>query len=71
VLGPGHRWPYALLPGYWLLEQQPATRATAQRLGLVTLAQMVNAMVAAVENPVASRVVEVPEIRRYTRISTP
>lgn len=71
VLGPRHRWPYVLLPAYWLLEQLPATRETAQRLGLVTLDQMVNALVIAVESPAASRVVEVPEIRRYTRISTP
>jgi uncharacterized protein YbjT (DUF2867 family) len=36
VLGPGHRWPYALLPMYWLLEQLPRTRDGARRLGLVT-----------------------------------
>jgi uncharacterized protein YbjT (DUF2867 family) len=23
VLGPGHRWPYALLPVYWLMERFP------------------------------------------------
>jgi uncharacterized protein YbjT (DUF2867 family) len=39
VLGPGHRWPYALLPIYWLLERLPKTRDSAQRLGLVTLDQ--------------------------------
>lgn len=27
VVGPGHRWPFALLPVYWLLELFPATRA--------------------------------------------
>ena len=26
VLGPGHRWPYLLLPVYALLEAVPATR---------------------------------------------
>jgi uncharacterized protein YbjT (DUF2867 family) len=71
VLGPGHRWPYVLLPAYWLLEQLSATRETAQRLGLVTLDQRMNALVIAVESRAASRVVEVPEILRYTRISTP
>ncbi len=25
VLGPGHRWPYALVPMYWLFERIPAT----------------------------------------------
>jgi uncharacterized protein YbjT (DUF2867 family) len=64
VLGPGHRWPYLLLPGYWLAERIPATRAGARRLGLVTLAQMVNALVAAVENPCQGmRFLEVPQIR--------
>ncbi|HEY1253072.1 MAG TPA: NAD(P)H-binding protein [Thermoanaerobaculia bacterium] len=68
VLGPGHRWPYALLPFYWILERLPPTRAGARRLGLVTLAQMVRALVAAVESespPAAGppRIVEVPEIR--------
>lgn len=65
VLGPGHRWPYLLLPGYWLLERLPATRDGALRLGLVTLAQMVSALVEAVENPVEGvRIVGVPEIRK-------
>lgn len=40
VLGPGHRWPYLLLPVYALLRLIPSTRASAERLGLVTLAQM-------------------------------
>jgi len=67
VLGPGHRWPLALLPFYWLAEQLPATRDTALRLGLVTLDQMVNALVAAVEAPPAkNRVLDVPAIRRLT-----
>ena len=64
VLGPGHRWPYALLPMYWLLERLPLTRAGARRLGLVTREQMVRALVCAVENPSPGvRIVEVPEIR--------
>jgi uncharacterized protein YbjT (DUF2867 family) len=64
VLGPGHRWPYLLLPGYWLLERLPGTRDMARRLGLVTLDQMAAAIVAAIENPPAGvRIVEVPEIR--------
>ncbi|HEX9782468.1 MAG TPA: NAD(P)H-binding protein, partial [Opitutaceae bacterium] len=51
VLGPGHRWPYLLLPLYALMECFPATRPSAQRLALVTLPQMVAALVNAVENP--------------------
>jgi uncharacterized protein YbjT (DUF2867 family) len=64
VLGPGHRWPYLLLPGYKVAELLPPTREGAQRLGLVTLEQMTNALTVAVENPVEGiRVVTVPEIR--------
>jgi uncharacterized protein YbjT (DUF2867 family) len=63
VLGPGHRWPYALIPVYWLLRAIPTTRATAERLGFVTLSQMVRALVAAVETPSCGiKIVEVPEI---------
>ncbi|MFL5496079.1 MAG: hypothetical protein ACJ8DC_16970 [Gemmatimonadales bacterium] len=64
VLGPGHRWPYLLLPLYSVLDRLPATRAGAARLGLVTRREMVAALVSAVEHPPAGiRVVEVPEIR--------
>jgi len=64
VLGPGHRWAYALLPMYWLLGALPATRAGARRLGMVTLEQMIGALMWAVETSGPdSRVMEVPEIR--------
>jgi uncharacterized protein YbjT (DUF2867 family) len=67
VLGPGHWWPKALVPFYRLAELIPATRASAERLGLVTIEQMVTAIVSAVENPPArgrQRIVDVPAIRR-------
>lgn len=64
VLGPGHRWPSVLIPIYWLMEQLPSTRDSARRLGLVTIDQMLAALVNAVENPAAGiRVIEVPQIR--------
>jgi uncharacterized protein YbjT (DUF2867 family) len=64
VLGPGHRWPYLLLPLYAAAELIPPTRATARRLGLVTLPEMLAALIAAVEDPaVGIRILEVPEIR--------
>ncbi|HKT47395.1 MAG TPA: NAD(P)H-binding protein [Candidatus Acidoferrales bacterium] len=63
VLGPGHYWPYLLKPGYWLARRIPALREGALRLGLVTLEQMLAALVIAVENPVRGiRAVNVPEI---------
>jgi uncharacterized protein YbjT (DUF2867 family) len=64
VLGPGHRWPYALIPFYWLARQIPSTREGAMRLGLVTLRQMQCALVTAVENPSRGvTTVDVPAIR--------
>jgi uncharacterized protein YbjT (DUF2867 family) len=49
VLGPGHRWPYLLLPAYKVMEFLPATREAALRLGLVKLRHMVNTLIASVE----------------------
>jgi len=64
VLGPGHRWPYLFLPVYRLLQLFPPTRDTAVRLYPVTLAQMIAALVRAVENPASGiRIVEAAEIR--------
>ncbi len=64
VLGPGRRWPLVLKPMYWLMEHIPATRESAQRLGLVTLEQMVGALVRSIENPAQGvRILGVREIR--------
>lgn len=64
VLGPGHWWPYLLLPMYKLAELLPQTRAGALRLGLVTINQMTVALTEAVENPSRGiRIVSVPDIR--------
>ncbi|HZR04277.1 MAG TPA: NAD(P)H-binding protein [Candidatus Udaeobacter sp.] len=65
VIGPGHRWPYAILPVYWILERLPTMRGFAQRLGLVTIGQMLNALEWSIENPPAGiRIIDVPQIRR-------
>jgi len=75
VLGPGHRWPYALVPFYWILERLPPTREGATRLCLVTLAQMARALVAAVDSgpPPASspRIIDVPGIRAASPSNPP
>ena len=64
ILGPGRRWPLLLVPAYWLMGALPSTRESARRLGLVTIDQMVRAMVRAVEEPARGlRVLEVPQIR--------
>ena len=51
VVGPGHRWPILLKPLYWILERLPDTRESAQRLGLVTLEQVVATLAFALEHP--------------------
>jgi uncharacterized protein YbjT (DUF2867 family) len=66
VLGPGHRWPSILMPLYAFARLIPATRESARRLGMVTLRQMVAALVNAVENPSTGvRIVGAEEIRHY------
>ena len=68
VLGPGHWWPYALLPAYMLMEALPSTRDAALRLGLVTHAEMTRALVWAIENPKpGQRVLSVATIRARAR----
>ena len=72
VVGPGRRWPCALLPLYWVGACLPATRASAKRLGLVSLAQMLKALVWAVENPPQDvQIIEVPRIRVVARMVSP
>ena len=64
VLGPGHRWAYIAIPFYWIFERLPATREGARRLGLVTIDQMLNALIWAIENPPNEiRVLDVPRIK--------
>ena len=64
VLGPGHRWAYMLVPLYRIFSWLPPTREAAGRLGLVTLQQMVSALVASIEQgPAGLRVLDVAAIR--------
>ena len=65
VLGPGHRWVYAILPFYWLMMLAPKSRATARRLYPVKLANVVRAIVDAVDRPPETvRLIEADELRR-------
>jgi uncharacterized protein YbjT (DUF2867 family) len=71
VLGPGHWWPYAILPVYWVLEQIPQTKESAERLGLVTIGQTLTALGWAVENPPSGvQILDVPKIRELSRNSS-
>ena len=51
VLGPGHRWPYLLLPVYWIWGLFPSQRETARRLYPVKLREVIRAIANAVDNP--------------------
>ena len=65
VLGPGRRWPLALVPLYAIARMLPPTREGAVRLALVTRDQMVRSLVWAIENPTEGiRVLEPQDIRR-------
>jgi uncharacterized protein YbjT (DUF2867 family) len=65
VLGPGHWWPLLLVPLYAVASLIPGLRGGARRLGLVSLKQMLDALVTAVEHPVAQgqKIIDVPQIR--------
>lgn len=71
VLGPGRRWPLALVPLYAIARLLPPTRDAAIRLALVTRDQMVRALVWAIENPViGTRVLEPQDIRRVGQVES-
>ncbi|HKS25040.1 MAG TPA: NAD(P)H-binding protein [Thermoanaerobaculia bacterium] len=64
VLGPGHRWPYLILPLYWLWGLSPKSRDTARRLYPVKLHSVIDAIAGAVGAPPDGvRVIEAPELR--------
>lgn len=66
VIGPGHYWPLCFQPLFKLLEWIPATSVKAKALRLITLQQMLCALVYAVEHPPAEGTVikEISDIRK-------
>jgi hypothetical protein len=68
VLGPGHRRPHAILPVYWILEKLPNTKESAECPSLITIDQMLTALVWSVENqPSGVPIVDVPKLRELSR----
>lgn len=64
VLGPGHWWAYMLMPLYAFWKLLPSTRATALRLDLVTIDNIIATLVNAVEHtPPQERLIEAQEIK--------
>ena len=55
VVGPGHWWPVLLWPLFRVLEWIPATRQKARALGLVGIGQMLDTLLAAIEEPERTR----------------
>jgi len=65
VVGPGHYWPLAILPLYKIFELLPATRTTAQRLGLLSIETVLRCLVHAIEAlALGVRSWDVPTLRR-------
>jgi uncharacterized protein YbjT (DUF2867 family) len=66
VVGPGHYWPLLFTPMMKIMEWIPPTSAKARALRLVTLKQMLHALIYAVENmPVNGlEVIEIDSIRK-------
>jgi uncharacterized protein YbjT (DUF2867 family) len=73
ILGPGHWWPVVLWPLYTVAELFPATRGKARALGLITLEQMLRALIWAIEHPPAGElaVYDVPALRSATPHAVP
>ena len=69
VTGPGHYWPLALLPLFKVLEWLPATSEKAKALRLVSIRQMINALLYAVENKPSSGAdnIEIDRIRKMNQ----
>jgi uncharacterized protein YbjT (DUF2867 family) len=64
VLGPGHWWPVFILPFYGIAELVPAWRKKARAMALVTIKQMLAALLLAVEStPVPVHILEIKDIR--------
>ena len=59
-----------LVPFYWIAELLPPTREPARRLGLVSISQMLNALVWAVDHPPDDvQILDVPRIRELALAS--
>jgi uncharacterized protein YbjT (DUF2867 family) len=65
VIGPGHYWPVLLLPLYGIAELVPSWRRKARAMSFVSLRQMINSLIVAVESdPSPLRIMELREIRK-------
>jgi uncharacterized protein YbjT (DUF2867 family) len=66
VVGPGHYWPLFFQPLFTILEWIPFTSAKAKGLRLITLKQMLNTLLYAIENMPSSgvNIIEIDDMRK-------
>jgi uncharacterized protein YbjT (DUF2867 family) len=65
ILGPGHRWAYLLQPLYLVARLLPSTRASAERLALLSRRAVIDTLVRSIESPPDGvTVLEAPQITR-------
>jgi uncharacterized protein YbjT (DUF2867 family) len=68
ILGPGHRWPYFLIPVYIILKSIPSTKETARRLDLISLKKFIDYILHCVENPTTGvSIIEVPAMKKFDK----
>jgi uncharacterized protein YbjT (DUF2867 family) len=70
VTGPGHYWPLALQPLFKILEWIPSTSGKAKALRLVSIRQILNTLLYAVENKPLSGT-DIIEINRIVQMNKP
>lgn len=72
VIGPGHWWPILFLPFYGLAELIPAWKQKARSMALVTIDQVLRALLHAVnENPSPVTILEIKNIREKDSKGSP
>jgi uncharacterized protein YbjT (DUF2867 family) len=66
VIGPGHYWPYIIMPVFWIFKFLPFTKQTTQRLDFVTLPQMLKCILFSVKNiPQLTTAYNVQQIKSF------
>ncbi|MFN8352975.1 MAG: NAD-dependent epimerase/dehydratase family protein [Spirosomataceae bacterium] len=72
VVGPGHYWPLLLKPLYRVLKLFHATRQKAIELDLVSLEQVITALIMSIlVPPVDAKVLKVADLKQISRFSQP
>lgn len=66
VIGPGHYWPYLIMPVFWIFKLLPFTKQTAQRLDFLKLPQMLKCILFSIKNiPQITTAYNVQQIKSF------